>query len=86
MVLLNLIPLASAQPSSLSRSLCRASLPCSQLGVICKLTEGALNALIQVMSKDTEEDRTQHRPLHVLSVWDKEEGHTLSTDTSYTRR
>ena len=35
----------------------------SQLGVICKLTEGALNALIQVISKDIEEDRPQHRPL-----------------------
>ena len=32
----------------------------SQLGVICKLTEGALNALIQVINKDIEEDRPQH--------------------------
>ena len=35
----------------------------SQLGVICKLTEGALSALIQVISKDIEEDRPQARPL-----------------------
>jgi len=27
----------------------------SQLGVICKITEGALNPLIQVINKDTEE-------------------------------
>src|SRR5699024_1036687 len=35
----------------------------SQLGVICKLTEGALNALIQVVNKDIKQDRPQHRPL-----------------------
>jgi len=28
----------------------------SQLGVICKLTEGALDALIQVISKDIKQD------------------------------
>jgi len=32
----------------------------SQLGVVCKLTEGALSALIQVISKDIKEDRPQH--------------------------
>ena len=37
--------------------------PLSQLGVICKLTEGALNALIQLISKDIKQDRPQHRPL-----------------------
>ena len=31
-----------------------------ELGVICKLTEGALSALIQVIKKDIEEDRPQH--------------------------
>ena len=29
----------------------------SQLGVICKLSEGALNALIQVINKDIKQDR-----------------------------
>ena len=37
----------------------------SQLGVICKLTESALNALIQVINKDTEQDRPQYRPLGI---------------------
>ena len=35
----------------------------SQLGVICKLTEGALNAPIQVINKDIKQDSPQHRPL-----------------------
>jgi len=35
----------------------------SQLDVICKLTEDALNALIQVIIKDIEQDRPQYRPL-----------------------
>jgi len=39
----------------------------SQLGVICKLTEGALNALIQVINKDTEENRPQHQTLRYNS-------------------
>jgi len=30
-----------------------------QVGIICKLTEGATNALIQVIKKDTEQDRLQ---------------------------
>jgi len=32
----------------------------AQLGVICKLTEGALNPLIQVFDKDVKQDRTQN--------------------------
>ena len=35
----------------------------SQLDVICKLTEGALNALIQIINKDIEQDRPQYQPL-----------------------
>ena len=34
-----------------------------KLGVICKLTEGALNALIQVISEDIEQDGPQYQPL-----------------------
>ena len=32
----------------------------SQLGIICKHTEGALNTLIQVISKDIEQDRLHY--------------------------
>ena len=35
----------------------------SQLGVICKLTEGAPNPLCQIVSKDTKQDRPQYQPL-----------------------
>ena len=35
----------------------RLTLP---LGIICKLTEGALNILIQVINKDIEQDRPQY--------------------------
>ena len=35
----------------------------SQLGVICKITEGALNPLIQVISKDIKQDQPQYQPL-----------------------
>jgi len=34
-----------------------------QLGVICKPAEGALNPFIQVINKDTEQDRPQYWPL-----------------------
>ena len=34
----------------------------SQLGVICKPTEGVVRALIQVINKDIEEDRPQYQP------------------------
>ena len=33
-----------------------------QLGVICKLTEGTLSALIHIINKDIEEDRPQYQP------------------------
>jgi len=32
----------------------------SQLGVICKLTEGALNPLIQIINKDIEQNRPHY--------------------------
>ena len=32
----------------------------SQLGVICKLIEGALNALIQIINKDIKQDGLQY--------------------------
>jgi len=32
----------------------------AQLGVICKLTEGALNPLIQIINKDVKQDQTQN--------------------------
>jgi len=32
----------------------------TQLGVICKLTEGALDPLIQIIDKDVKQDRTQN--------------------------
>jgi len=32
----------------------------TQLGVICKLTEGALNPLIQIIDKDTEQNCPQY--------------------------
>ena len=32
----------------------------AQLGVICKLTEGALSPLIQITDKDVKQDRTQN--------------------------
>ncbi|KAK4811279.1 hypothetical protein QYF61_023331 [Mycteria americana] len=35
----------------------------TQLGVICKLTEGALNPLIQIIDKDIKQDWPQHRAL-----------------------
>jgi len=34
-----------------------------QLVVICKLTEGALNSLIQIINKAVKEDGPQHQPL-----------------------
>ncbi|KAK4827228.1 hypothetical protein QYF61_015398, partial [Mycteria americana] len=67
LALLNLIQLASAHRSSLSRSLCRAFLPQpdqhSQLGVICKLTEGALDPFVQIIDKDIKQNWPQHRAL-----------------------
>ncbi|KAK4815938.1 hypothetical protein QYF61_010195 [Mycteria americana] len=35
----------------------------TQLGVICKLTEGALNPLIQIINKDVKQNWPQHRAL-----------------------
>ncbi|KAK4824898.1 hypothetical protein QYF61_021138 [Mycteria americana] len=35
----------------------------AQLGVICKLTEGALNPFIQIIDKDIKQDWPQHRAL-----------------------
>ncbi|KAK4828799.1 hypothetical protein QYF61_000856 [Mycteria americana] len=35
----------------------------TQLGVICKLTEGALDPFIQIIDKDTKQDWPQHRAL-----------------------
>ncbi|KAK4823254.1 hypothetical protein QYF61_000221 [Mycteria americana] len=35
----------------------------AQLGVICKLTEGTLNPLVQIIDKDIKQDWPQHRPL-----------------------
>ncbi|KAK4816937.1 hypothetical protein QYF61_025433 [Mycteria americana] len=35
----------------------------AQLGVICKLTEGALNPLVQTIDKDIKQNWPQHRPL-----------------------
>ncbi|PKU45971.1 hypothetical protein llap_3739 [Limosa lapponica baueri] len=66
LALLNLIPLALAHQSSLSRFLCRAFLPSNrstlppQLGVTCKLTEGALNPLIWIIDKDIKEKWPQY--------------------------
>lgn len=34
-----------------------------QLGVICKLNEGALNSLVQDINKNTEQDRPWYQPL-----------------------
>ncbi|KAK4818679.1 hypothetical protein QYF61_017424 [Mycteria americana] len=67
--LLNPIQLAPAHRSSLSRSLCRALPPLrqintpAQLGVIFKLTEGALDPFIQIIDKDIKQDWPQHRAL-----------------------
>ncbi|KAK4817644.1 hypothetical protein QYF61_023234 [Mycteria americana] len=35
----------------------------TQLGVICKLTEGAFDPLVQIIDKDIEQNRPQHRAL-----------------------
>ncbi|KAK4817045.1 hypothetical protein QYF61_026353 [Mycteria americana] len=35
----------------------------AQLGVICKLTEGALNSFVQIIDKDIKQDWPQHRAL-----------------------
>ncbi|KAK4823486.1 hypothetical protein QYF61_002550 [Mycteria americana] len=35
----------------------------TQLGVICKITEGALNPLVQIIDKDTKQNWPQHRAL-----------------------
>ncbi|KAK4817555.1 hypothetical protein QYF61_020004 [Mycteria americana] len=35
----------------------------TQLGVICKLTEGALDAFVQIIDKDIKQDWSQHRAL-----------------------
>lgn len=35
--------------------------------MICKLTEGALNVLIQVINKDTEKERPQYRPMFLIT-------------------
>ncbi|KAK4818866.1 hypothetical protein QYF61_020085 [Mycteria americana] len=35
----------------------------AQLGVICKLTEGALNPFVQIIDKDIKQNWPQHRPL-----------------------
>ena len=37
--------------------------PCTQLGVICKLAEGALNPTVYVINKDNEPYESQYRPL-----------------------
>ncbi|RMC07426.1 hypothetical protein DUI87_16894 [Hirundo rustica rustica] len=65
LALLNLMQLASVHQSSMSRSLCRAFLPSSrstlpiELGVVCKLTEGALNSLVQITDKDIKQGCTE---------------------------
>ena len=42
----------------------------SQLGVICKLTKGALDPLIQVISKNIKWDKPQYLPLENIShIW-----------------
>ena len=35
----------------------------TQLGAICKLAEGALDAIVYVIDKDVEEHQSQDRPL-----------------------
>ena len=58
----------------------------SQLGVICKFTEGALNALIQVINKDIKQDRSQYQSLRkttrdwLLSSINSIHHHFLSLD------
>ncbi|RMC04413.1 hypothetical protein DUI87_19235 [Hirundo rustica rustica] len=43
---------------------------CSQLGVICKFTDGGLNPLIQIISKDIKQDWPQQRSLRdTTSDW-----------------
>jgi len=37
--------------------------PQAERTVICKLTEGALNPLIQIISKEIKQDRPQYRPM-----------------------
>jgi len=73
LVLLSFILLSSSELSSLFRSLCRV-LPTirqvhmfTQLDIICKLTEGAFNALIQIINKDIKEDRPQYQPLGIVT-------------------
>ena len=69
LALLYLIQLASTYSSSLFRSLCRAFLPSrrwrtpTQLDFVCKLTEGALNPLIQIIDKDSKQDQIQNGAL-----------------------
>jgi len=40
----------------------------SQVGVICKLTEGALIALIQIVNKDIKQEVSQYQPLGNTAV------------------
>ena len=73
LALLNLIQLALAHQSSLSRSLYRAFLPSSRstllpnFGVICRLPEGALNPLIQIIDKDIKQDWPQNWALENMT-------------------
>ncbi|KAK4831743.1 LOW QUALITY PROTEIN: hypothetical protein QYF61_018873 [Mycteria americana] len=64
LALLNPIQLTLAHRSSLSSlpTLKQINTP-TQLGVICKLTEGALNPLIQIIDKDIKQNWPQHRAL-----------------------
>ena len=39
----------------------------SQLEVICKLTEGALNPLIQVIAEDMKQGKPQYQPLGITT-------------------
>ncbi|KAK4822652.1 hypothetical protein QYF61_018604 [Mycteria americana] len=64
LALLNLIQLTSAHRSSLSSlpPLKQINTP-TQLGVICKLTEGALDPFVQIIDKDIKQNWPQHRAL-----------------------
>ena len=68
LILLNFIPLSSAQQSACPS--CSVGPSCPQadrhflhLGVICKRTEGALSAPIQIIHKGIKQDRSQYQPL-----------------------
>ena len=55
--------LTELHPTGLSLPTLKQIDTTSQLGAICKLTEAALNALIQVINKDSEQDKPQYLPL-----------------------